>query len=101
MEIDLNADLGEGAGFDAELMPLITSANVCCGLHAGGPTVSRETLELARRHRVAIGAHPGYPDREHFGRRELILRPEEVFDICLHQVGGLNDLAHAVSAEIR
>jgi UPF0271 protein len=101
MEIDLNADLGEGAGFDAELMPLITSANVCCGLHAGGPTVSRETLELAQHHRVVIGAHPGYPDREHFGRRELTLRPEEVFDICLHQIGGLSDLAHAVSAEIR
>src|SRR5438552_99176 len=101
MEIDLNADLGEGAGFDAELMPLITSANVCCGLHAGGPTISRQTLELAQQHRVVIGAHPGYADREHFGRRELTLRPEEIYDLCLYQIGALGDLAHAVNVEIR
>jgi UPF0271 protein len=71
MEIDLNADLGEGAGFDAELMPLVTSANVCTGAHAGDPETTRTTLHLAKRHGVAVGAHPGYPDRENFGRRNV------------------------------
>src|SRR2546422_9676328 len=100
MEIDLNADLGEGAGFDAELMPLITSANVCCGLHAGGPTVSRETLELAQRHRVVIGAHPGYPDREHFGRRELTLSAEEIEAAVRSQVSALAAITAEVGAEL-
>ena len=67
MEIDLNADLGEGAGFDAELMPLVTSANVCCGLHAGGPSEIVKTLVLANQWGVAVGAHPGYADRERQG----------------------------------
>ena len=60
MEIDLNADLGEGAGFDVELMPLVTSANVCCGLHAGGPGEIAKTLVLANKYGVSGGAHPGY-----------------------------------------
>ena len=71
MQIDLNCDLGEGEAFDAELMPLITSANVCCGAHAGGPAASLAALRLAVAHAVRIGAHPGYPDREHFGRLEM------------------------------
>ena len=95
MEIDLNADLGEGAGFDAELMPLITSANVCCGLHAGGPVEIATTLELAERHGVTVGAHPGYADREHFGRRELDSRPGEVTAVCRYQLGGLMGLTGA------
>lgn len=69
--IDLNCDLGEGAALDAELMPLITSANICCGGHAGGPDETRIALELARAYKVQIGAHPGYPDRDGFGRVEL------------------------------
>jgi UPF0271 protein len=100
MEIDLNADLGEGAGFDAELMPLVTSANVCCGAHAGSPDVTRSTLELASRHGVAVGAHPGYPDREHFGRRELSLSPHEVGTLCLYQVGGLEALARVAPVRV-
>ena len=59
MLIDLNADLGEGAGTDADLMPLITSANVCCGFHAGDVDTIADALELAKRHRVVVGAHPG------------------------------------------
>lgn len=101
MEIDLNADLGEGAGTDAELMPLVTSANVCCGLHAGEPAVSRETLELARLNGVAVGAHPGYADRDHFGRRELPLTAEEVWGWCAFQIGGLLGLASAEDATVR
>lgn len=76
--IDLNCDLGEGAGHDSELMPLITSANIACGAHAGDEATMRATLALAQRHGVAIGAHPGFADREHFGRRELTLSPSEL-----------------------
>ena len=69
--IDLNCDLGEGAGHDAALMPLITSANVACGAHAGDLATMCETVALARQHGVVIGAHPGFRDRENFGRREI------------------------------
>lgn len=89
VEIDLNADLGEGAGFDAELMPLITSANVCCGLHAGGPAEIARTLVLAKQYGVVIGAHPGYADREHFGRVEQALPSDDVFTLCRYQLGAL------------
>ena len=78
LRIDLNCDLGEGAGHDAALMPLITSANIACGAHAGDLATMRETVALAQRHGVAIGAHPGFADRENFGRRELVLTPAEI-----------------------
>ncbi len=83
--IDLNCDLGEGAGHDAELMPLITSANIACGAHAGDVATMRTTIALAQKHGVAIGAHPGFADREHFGRRELAVMPEEVYELVLAQ----------------
>jgi UPF0271 protein len=101
MEFDLNADLGEGSPFDAELMTIVTSANVCCGMHAGSPVVSRATLDLARRCGVAVGAHPGYPDHEHFGRRELHLPTAEVGAHCLYQVGGLEALARVVPVAVK
>lgn len=93
MLIDLNADLGEGAGTDADLMPLITSANISCGFHAGDAETVAAALELAAAYGVRVGAHPGYPDREHFGRRELDLTPRAVFLLCLHQLGALRALA--------
>ena len=101
MDIDLNADLGEGAGADAALMGLVTSANVCCGLHAGGPALLRDTLALAARHGVTVGAHPGYDDRAHFGRRERTASTSEVFDLCAYQLGGLAAVATAVGAAVR
>lgn len=84
--VDLNADLGEGVGPEAELMPLITSANIACGGHAGDEATMRQTLRLARNYGVRVGAHPGYPDREHFGRRELHLPPREVTRLCRDQI---------------
>jgi UPF0271 protein len=93
MDIDLNADLGEGAGFDAELMPLVTSANICCGLHAGGPAEIAATLELAQKHGVTVGAHPGYDDREHFGRRELQLTSDAITELVRMQVQTVEALA--------
>lgn len=91
--VDLNCDLGEGAGHDAELMPLVTSANIACGAHAGDERTMRATVDLARRHGVAVGAHPGYADREHFGRRELTMMPEEVHALVLAQVRALQRTA--------
>lgn len=91
--IDLNCDLGEGAGQDAELMPLITSANIACGAHAGDATTMRDTIMLALQHGVAIGAHPGFADREHFGRRELALGPAAVRALVVEQTRLLQDLA--------
>jgi len=96
MDIDLNCDLGEGCGQDAALMPLITSANVACGCHAGDAPTAAATLRAALRHGVQAGAHPGFADREHFGRRELVRSEEEVFYDCVYQVGALRALAAAV-----
>jgi UPF0271 protein len=91
--IDLNCDLGEGAGHDAELMPLITSANIACGAHAGDEATMLATVHLARAHGVALGAHPGFADRENFGRRELPVWPEEVYQLVLTQTRALQRIA--------
>ncbi|MBI1914242.1 MAG: LamB/YcsF family protein [Planctomycetes bacterium] len=101
MEIDLNCDLGEGCPFDAELMPLITSANVACGFHAGDPATAYATLILARGHGVQVGAHPSFNDRESFGRRELVRSPRQIFEECVYQIGALAGLARAASLELR
>jgi UPF0271 protein len=101
MQIDLNCDLGEGCPYDAELMPLITSANVACGFHAGDPATAHAALAAAARHGVQVGAHPGFPDREHFGRRELARSEAQVFEDCVYQIGGLAGLAKAVGLALR
>jgi UPF0271 protein len=87
--IDLNSDLGEGAGTDAQLMPLISSANIACGAHAGDESTMRETIALARRYRVAIGAHPGYPDRENFGRVHVAMTHDELSEEVARQIRSL------------
>ena len=91
--IDLNCDLGEGAGHDAELMPLITSANIACGAHAGNRETMIETVELAVKHQVMIGAHPGYFDRENFGRTERAITPPEAGRLVLMQIEQLFAIA--------
>lgn len=101
MQIDLNSDLGEGCGLDAELMPLVTSANICCGFHAGDASASLAALKLAQRHGVQVGAHPGYADRDHFGRRDLAISEEAIFELCLYQTGALAGLAQALSLRLR
>lgn len=98
--IDLNCDLGEGAGRDGELMPLITSANIACGAHAGDEATMRESVELALRHGVAIGAHPGFPDCEHFGRRELAATPEQIGQWVSEQTHVLMKIAQAAGARV-
>lgn len=91
--IDLNCDLGEGCGNDAAIIPLISSANIACGAHAGDETSMRETLRLCRAFGVAAGAHPGYIDREHFGRRELNICPMELATALRSQLERLATLA--------
>lgn len=95
MKIDLNADLGEGCGNDSALMPLITSANIACGFHAGDAQTMRESVRLALAHGVAIGAHPSFPDRENFGRTAMPLPPDTVYAQTLYQIGALAAIVHA------
>jgi UPF0271 protein len=101
MDIDLNCDLGEGCALDGELMPLITSANIACGFHAGDPATAAATLAGARQHGVQAGAHPSFPDREDFGRRELNRTEQQVFEDGVYQVGALIALGRAASCPIR
>lgn len=91
--IDLNCDLGEGAGHDAELMPLISSANIACGAHAGDLETMIESVELALAHRVGIGAHPGYFDLVDFGRKDRDITPHEAGRLVLLQVEQLYEIA--------
>jgi UPF0271 protein len=98
--IDLNADVGEGfgpyaMGADAELLPLVTSANVACGFHGGDPSVMDRTVALAMRHGVAVGAHPGHHDLRGFGRRPLAVPPAEIERDVLYQVGALQAFARS------
>ena len=99
--IDLNSDLGEGAGHDAEIMPLITSANIACGGHAGDERTMRETIELALKHNVAIGAHPGYPDRENFGRLPMSMDPLALIETVAGQIRALAEAANDSGATVR
>ncbi len=87
--IDLNCDVGEGVGRDAEILPWVTSANVACGAHAGDETTMAATMALARRLGKMTGAHPGYADRAHFGRRDLALSPAEIESLVFDQLTAL------------
>jgi UPF0271 protein len=106
MQVDLNCDAGEGfgpwrMGDDETLIPLMTSVSIACGAHAGDPLVMRRTIELAARAGVAVGAHPGYPDLQGFGRRELPLGPHEVEPWLLAQIGALAAVARALGVRLQ
>lgn len=98
--IDLNADLGEGMGDDESMLAIVTSANVACGGHAGDEDTMTRTLAAAARHGVVVGAHPGYEDREHFGRRELDLDPADVGRMVVAQVDVLRNVAARVPIDV-
>ena len=94
MTIDLNCDLGESlatrvVGNDEGIMPYLSSANIACGFHGGSPTVMHNTVQLAMKYGVAIGAHPSFHDIEGFGRREMNIPPGEVYDLIIYQVSAL------------
>mgnify|MGYP001544268480 CR=1 FL=1 len=97
--IDLNADLGEGCD-DAAVMPHVSSANIACGFHAGDAGTMQRTIALCMRHGVAIGAHPSLPDREHFGRREQEIAPDQARAQTLYQLGALAAIARAAGAKL-
>lgn len=101
MYIDLNCDMGEGMSNDAALMPLISSANIACGFHAGDEDTMRRTIELALQHNVSIGAHPGFPDRENFGRTEMDFPEEDIISIVSEQVYQLLDLVFAMGGKLK
>jgi UPF0271 protein len=98
--IDLNADLGEGGSEDELLLGLVSSCNIACGGHAGSDEIMRRTLARALAAGVAIGAHPGYEDRENFGRRELQMTPQAVTELVVRQVGKLAALAQETGASL-
>jgi UPF0271 protein len=99
MKIDLNADLGEGMD-DAAILPLLTSANVACAQHAGSPALMDRTVRLALENGVRIGAHPGYADRENFGRTNQSLPEDELKALVLYQLGALGAVARARGAKL-
>ncbi|HVL23096.1 MAG TPA: 5-oxoprolinase subunit PxpA [Thermomicrobiales bacterium] len=99
LSIDLNSDVGESfgafhVGADAEIMPSISSANIACGFHGGDPRTMQQTIREAKAHRVAVGAHPGFPDLAGFGRRNLAATPEEIRTDVLYQIGALLAFCH-------
>src|SRR5438128_12145657 len=94
--VDINADLGEGSGHDAELFELISSANIATGFHAGDSDTMHVAVSAAKEHGVAIGAHPSLFDRENFGRKELKVPNKEVFDAVAYQLGIFQAIASAV-----
>ncbi len=103
--IDLNCDLGESFGAwtmgnDAALMDLISSANIACGFHAGDASIIRQTAQLAIQKNVAIGAHPAFPDLQGFGRRNMQLSPQEVYDICVYQIGAMFGMVQALNGKL-
>jgi len=104
-KVKLNVDLGEGygnfkCGPDEELIPLIDHANIACGFHAGDPLIMQQTVSLCKAHNIAIGAHPGLPDIQGFGRREMKLSSEELTAMTRYQVGALQGFLDAEGLEM-
>lgn len=100
MRIDLNCDMGESfgpwrMGCDEEILAFVTSANIACGFHGGDPGIMRRTVELAAARGVAVGAHPSLPDLQGFGRRNMAVKPQEVYDMVVYQIGALAGFARA------
>jgi UPF0271 protein len=106
VQVDINCDLGESfgrfkVGYDNEIMPYITSANVACGFHAGDPNTMASTIRLAKKRGVAVGAHPGYPDLMGLGRREMKLTQDEISHYIIYQVGALDAFTKVVGVRLQ
>jgi UPF0271 protein len=98
--VDLNSDLGEGAGHDEEILDLVSSANIACGFHAGDPASIFASIQAALQRGVAVGAHPSFPDRENFGRTEMNMPPAEVYAFVAYQIGAFQALARAAGGRM-
>ncbi|PYF12913.1 UPF0271 protein [Rhodobacter viridis] len=101
MKLDLNSDMGEGAGADEALLDVVTSANICCGLHAGGPLEMARVMALAAAKGVGIGVHPGFDDRANFGRTRMRLSKPELVDLITWQTGAMAAVAQAKGLKLR
>ncbi|MBW0157915.1 LamB/YcsF family protein [Sedimentimonas flavescens] len=101
MKVDLNADMGEGSGSDSELLEVTTSANICCGLHAGSAGLMAQTLRAAAAAGVGLGAHPGFDDRANFGRTRMQLSATELTDLIAYQTGAAQAAAQANGLKLR
>jgi len=99
-QIDLNCDMGEGMDNDALLMPLISSANIACGYHAGDDSIMRATVALAKQSGVSIGAHPGFADRENFGRTEMQLSNNELYQLVWDQLNILQTITRELDTQL-
>lgn len=104
-QVDLNSDLGESFGnytleANDKIMEYVSSANVACGLHAGDPSVMAHTVALAKKFGVGVGAHPSYPDLQGFGRRKMIMKPEELRDFMTYQIGALYAFTRAAGVPL-
>ena len=97
MTIDLNSDVAEGMGNEAELFPFITSCNIACGAHAGTPKIIDKAIVLAHKHGLKIGAHPSYPDRENFGRKEIDMPLKKLEDSLINQILFINKRCTSIS----
>lgn len=100
LTIDLNCDMGEGMPHDAEIMPYISSANIACGYHAGDEEIMKRTVELALQYNVAIGAHPGFADKENFGRKEMFLKKEKYHALITEQLSLIKNITDALGAKL-
>ncbi len=100
MKVDLNSDLGEGAGQDDEILSLVSSANIACGFHAGNPASIFDSIRAAKDKGVAVGAHPSLDDRENFGRSEMEVSAAEVYVLVAYQVGAFHALCTAAGVEM-
>jgi UPF0271 protein len=101
---DLNCDMGEGVGNEEEIMPYISSANIACGFHAGDRDTIKYTIELCLRYNVSIGAHPSYPDRENFGRKDLLgisVNPEDLENMVAEQIKLVDDIAKEMGGVLK
>ena len=101
MNIDINCDMGENMGHDEDLMLYVTSANIACGFHAGDSKTMQGTVRLAKKHGVAVGAHPSWLDVEGYGRNEMVLPYDDVEALILYQIGALAAIAKAEGTELR
>jgi len=100
MSIDLNCDMGEATGNDEAIMPFISSANIACGYHAGDAKTMWQTTELAVNYGVAVGAHPSFPDKKNFGRTEMTMPFNEVYEIMIQQLILLNDVTTSFGVKL-
>lgn len=98
--IDLNCDLGEGMSTDEQIIPLISSANIACGFHAGDESIMKSTIELCLQHGVSIGAHPSWPDRKNFGRTEMNLTGQELYNCITEQLQTLQSIAFTFNTKL-